>query len=469
MDTQELLELVRGSKDTMSQIEGHLAKLAEPTPPPPAVAVTAGVDSQSSVGPSFLERQILDQRAKMELRALLRTKSTPELHMLFGMALAKGAQDRSGLPFEVWAASTGQAGAIYDGFRRGAGSHMAADVTPDVLRALDTGGAAALIRTDLEPFLYELYVREFPGFDRMVKEPANGLIHSYNQITSFGGAKFMSELGTVTDDTSVYARKSTNVAIAATRRGLSLKSQYAVAAGGMSYNPMDLELQGGLRAISKLMQDQIFSGSSSDSGGTADNESGLYDANGFDGLRLILNTARAQSVDPTASTPEDIKAAADFAIAQITQAGGPKPSVSWWNPLDLLVFNRQWEAKTRIVLPTVEIAPGVRANEVNYLAGPVANAIVMGNSISEYHTTVGGTTVDGESFSGSELVRDLYFLDESTVSMPYLGSEGPTVLDIPIGISGQLTHLFIIFGMWGLAVKALPFSNKLRIKHATGH
>jgi hypothetical protein len=43
-------------------------------------------------------------------------------------------------------------------------------------------------------------------------------------------------------------------------------------------------------------------------------------------------------------------------------------------------------------------------------------------------------------------VRDVYVLDESTVSMPYLGSEGPTVLDIPIGISGQLTHLFIIFG-----------------------
>ena len=461
MDTQELLDLVKGSKDTLSQIEGHLAKLAEPSTPQPVV--TAGIPDQSNPAPSYLERRLMDQRLKYELRALLRTKSTPELHMLFGMALSKGVAERAGVPFEIWAAGSGNANAIFDGFHQGAGSRLAQDITPDVLRALDTGGAAALIRTDLEPFLYELYIREFPGYDRMQHEPANGLIHSYNQITSFGAAKFMSELGTVTDDTSVYARKSTNIAIAATRRGLSLKSQYAIAAGGMAYNPMDLELQGGLRSISKLMQDQIFSGQSSDSGGTASTETGAYDVNGFDGLRLILNTARARNVDPIAGTPEDIKFAADNMVAQITQAGGPKPSISWWNPLDKIKFDQQWEAKTRIVQNYVDIAVGVRAAEVNFLPGPVALGIVPGNSISEYNTA----NSDG-SFNGGELVRDAYFLDEATVSMPYLGTEGPTVLDIPIGISGQLTHLFIIFLMNGFAVKALPFSNKLRIKHASG-
>jgi len=463
VDYEELLALVKGSQDTLGQIEGHLSKLAEPvTVTAPPAAATAGVESQATP-PSGIERQIMDMRTKSELRTLLRTKSTAEIHMLFGMALAKGARERAGLPFEVWAASSGQASAIYNAFHERAGMPGAEGISPDVLRALDTGGAAALIRTDLEPFLYELYVREFPGYDRMVKEPANGLIHSYNQITSFGGAKFMPELGTVTDDTSVYARKSTNIAIAATRRGLSLKSQYAVAAGGMAYNPMDLELQGGLRAISKLMQDQIFSGQSSDSGGSASTETGAYDANGFDGLRLILNTARAKNVDPIAGTPEDIKFAADYVVSEISQAGGPNPSISWWNPLDLIKFNQQWEAKTRILPPFVDIAVGLRAAEINFLTGPVATAIVPGNSISEYNTL----NADG-SFSGGELVRDAYFLDESTISMPYLGSEGPTVLDIPIGISGQLTHLFIIFLMNGFAVKALPFSNKLRIKHASG-
>jgi hypothetical protein len=463
MDYEELLKLVKGSNETLEQISGHLQKLAEPASVAAAApVVTQGIGDQAAPQ-GYLERRLMDVRLKHELRSVLRTKSTAEIHMLFSMALSKGVSERAGVPFEMWASQGGQANSIFDGFRQGAGSRMASDVDPTVLRALDTGGAAALIRTDLEPFLYELYIREFPGYDRMSKEPANGLIHSYNQITGFGAARFMPELGTVTDDTSVYARKSTNIAIAATRRGLSLKSQYAVAAGGMSYNPMDLELKGGLRAISKLMQDQIFSGQSSDSGGTSSTETGAYDANGFDGLRTILNTARAKNVDPIAGTPEDIKFALDGVIAEITQAGGSNPSITWWNPLDKIKFDQQWEAKTRIVQNYVDIAVGVRAAEVNFLSGAVPLGIVPGNSISEYNTA----NADG-SFNGGELVRDVYVLDESTVGMPYLGSEGPTVLDIPIGISGQLTHLFIIFLMNGFMVKALPFSNKLRVKHLTG-
>ena len=61
-------------------------------------------------------------------------------------------------------------------------------------------------------------------------------------------------------------------------------------------------------------------------------------------------------------------------------------------------------------------------------------------------------------------MRDLYLLNEQTITLPYLGTEGPTVLDIPIGISGQLTHLYIIFLMNGLAIKAPAWSNKVRIK-----
>ena len=73
-------------------------------------------------------------------------------------------------------------------------------------------------------------------------------------------------------------------------------------------------------------------------------------------------------------------------------------------------------------------------------------------------------TINGVA-SGS-LVRDLYILDESTVTLPYLGSPGPTVLEIPVGISGQLTHLFIIFFMGGLAIKAPTWQNKIRVKVA---
>jgi hypothetical protein len=57
-------------------------------------------------------------------------------------------------------------------------------------------------------------------------------------------------------------------------------------------------------------------------------------------------------------------------------------------------------------------------------------------------------------------------LDFGSLSLPYLGTEGPTVLDIPIGISGQLTHLFVIFLMNGLALKVPGWNNKIRVKLA---
>lgn len=460
MDYTEILDLVKGSQETLEQISKGLETLSDPASltqtVPVADVATSGIESQADAPMSFLQRQILARRTQLELREVLRTKSTPQLHNLFSMQLAKRG---TGIPFEAWAAAGGNANAIFDGFRFGGGL---VDDGLDLTRALDTGGAAALIRQDLEPFLYELYVREFPAFDRFVREPANGLTHTFNQITSFGAAQFMAELGTVVDDTSVYERKTTNVAIVATRRGLSLKSQYAVAAGGMSYNPMDLELQGGLRAISARMQTQIFSGQSSNSGGSASTEDGEYQPNGFDGLRKILNTARVVNVDPLAGTPEDIKHALDLVVAEITQGGGPNPSILWSNPLTKIAFDQQQDEKTRIVVPNqVDIGVGVRAQEINVLTGTVPFGLVKGNFISNYTTS----NSDG-SFNGGENVRDIYALDESTISLPFLGSEGPTVLDIPIGISGQLTHLFIIFGMWGLAVKAIPFSNKLRVKSA---
>jgi len=446
VEHEELLALVRSSGEALEAIQKQLDSRNEVAPVIVAPPV-AGVADQAAPP---IQRQILDVGTQLELRHALRfrpngeLRSVAELHNIFAMQMRRGLG--SGIPFEAWASQAGGRIAMEDAFR-------GANITPEVRNAIDTGGAAALIRQDLEPILYELYVRTFPAFDRFVKEPANGLTHTFNQITSFGAAQFMAELGTVTDDQSVYERKTTNIAIVATRRGLSLKSQYAVAAGGMGYNPVDLELQGGLRAISAKMQRQIFSGQSSNSGGSASTEDGEYEPNGFDGLRKILNTGNAVKVDPTLTTPEDIRTAIDRAVEKIVQAGGGSPSIIWANPGDKITFDLQQDKNVRYMNSFVDVAVGVQTNAVNTVAGPLPLAIVPGNSITNYTTTVGG----------SDDVRDLYVLDESTISLPYLGSEGPTVLDIPIGISGQLTHLFILFGMWGLAVKAIPFSNKVRV------
>jgi hypothetical protein len=418
--------------DTLADIQRGLLSLN--STPTTALVAPVGVTDQATPNAS----RLLSRADILELRAKLRAKTTSELQALFAMQLSR---KDTGVPFDLWA-NTG-----------GYPVQAALAQNPDLVKALDTSGASALIRQDLEPVLYELFVREFPAFDRFPREPANGLVHAYNQVTSFGDAQFMPELGTVTDDASTYVRKTTNIAIIATRRGVSLKSQFAVLAGGAGYNPEQLELQGGMRAISHRMQKTIFQGQSTDSGGDSLNELGEYDANSFDGLRSILNSARAKNVDPTAATPEDMRAAIDRAAEEIVEQGG-QASIIWNHPHEKVSFDLQQDKNIRYMNSFVDVAPGVQTNAVNTVFGPLPLAVAAGDSIGTYTAT---------TYSGNT-VRDMYVLDESSISLPYLGSEGPTVLDIPIGISGQLTHLYIMFGMWGLAVKAIPFSNKVRVK-----
>jgi hypothetical protein len=428
------LEAIRGQ---LADIESQLLSLNET----PSTAITAaGVSDQTGPEP----RRHLSMADQYALRAELRQKSAGELSAMFGVQLRKQGV---GIPFDAWASAGGsQVGSAFD--------H--AELPDSVRKAIDTGGAAALIRQDLEPILYELFVKQFPAWDRFAKEPANGLVHAYNQVTAFGDAQFMTELGTVTDDSSTYERKTTNVAVIATRRGVSLKSQFAVSAGGMAYNPEQLELQGGLRAIAHKMQKTIFQGQATNSGGTASNELGLYDANSFDGLRSILNQTYVENVDPATSpaTTGNMRRAIDEACTPVMDAGG-SVSIAYLRATEKTTFDTQQDENVRYTDTRVAIVPGVLTNAVNTIFGPLPLVPVPGDSIGHYTAT--------STYSGND-VADIYLLDESTISMPFLGSEGPTVLDIPIGISGQLTHLYILFGMWGLAVKAIPWSNKVRVK-----
>lgn len=403
--------------------------------PNSAPVKTAGED----VSDETSTRRLMSRADQMDMRSKLRGKSVSELHAMFGIQARKS---EAGIPFDVWANAGG--GAIQQGI---ANDEM-------LKKTLDTGGGAALIRQDLEPILYELYVKEFPAWERFNKEPANGLVHAYNQITDFGDAQFMTELGTVTDDVSTYVRKTTNIAVIATRRGISLKSQFAVQAGGMSWSPEQLELQGGLRAIAHKMQKTIFQGQATNSGGLSTNELGAYDANSFDGLRSILNQTWAKNSDPTGGTPEDMRAAFDRAAQEVMDAGGTV-NLAYLRPNEKVTFDLQQDKNVRYMNSYVDVAVGVQTNAVNTVFGPLPLATIPGDSIGTYTAT--GT------YSGNT-VGDIYLIDESSISLPYLGSEGVTVLDIPIGISGQLTHLFIMFGMWGLAVKALPFNTKVRVK-----
>lgn len=421
------------------------ATIQQTAAPVPATAPTQGVENQAIPDAirDYYNQRVLKAEQRIAVARELRKRSTAELHYM----LSEQANAKRGIPLDLW---------LSMGTGRGAGLElMQRDLTPELAKAIDTSTASALIRQDLEPVLYELFVREFPGFERFRREPANGLTHTWQQKTSYGDAQFMGELGTVTDDRASYVRQTTNVAIIATRRGVSLKSLFAVRAGGAGFDLEQEELTAGLQAIAHRVQYQIFSGHSTDNTGTANNEKGLYDPNAFTGLRSILNTGRAKNVDPLAATPEDIRRAINQAAVEVMQQGG-RVSMLWGSPLDKEVFDAQQDKNVRYTQELTQVAVGVMTNAVNTVFGALPYGVLVGDAIGAY--------VPDVVPSGWTTARDLYLLDERAITMPYLGSEGPTILDIPIGISGQLTHLWIIFGMWGLAVKTPTFLNKVRVR-----
>jgi hypothetical protein len=422
----EIREQLQGISKTLEKLTEVPSTAPESNP--------LGVEDQPTGAPS----RGVSKADLYAMRSELRKKSTNELMAMFSLQARKS---QVGVPFDTWAAAGG------------APVQTAIEGEGTLTKALDTTGATALIRQDLEPILYELYIRSFPAWDRFAKEPANGLVHAYNRQTSFGDAQFMTELGTVTDDTSAYERATTPVSVIATRRGISLRSKFAVQAGGAGFNPEQLELAGGLRAIAHKMQKTIFQGNSTTSSGTSSDEIGAYDANAFDGLRGILNTGRAKNVNPLTGTDEDLRQAIDRAVEEVVEQGGTGSCAVYLHPHDTLTLDFQQESKTRWVAPNLSGAVGTTVSSVNTILGALPLSVVPGDSIGTYTASAVSR-------------RDIYLLDEQTISMPYLGTDGPTVLDIPIGISGQLTHLFIIFGMWGLAVKVVPFSNKVRVRQA---
>ena len=399
-------------------------------------AATAGPSDQS--GPIVMSRT-----DRLALRKEMMTKSNAELLAMFA---DQAMRQDVGVPVGTWL------GAQNDAY------FAALQNRPEgalVLKAADTGSASALIRQDLEPILYPLFVRNFPAWDRLMKVPANGLVHSWNKITSFGDATFMSELGTVTDDQNVYENATTNIGVLARRVGVSFKSQFAVQQGGAGYNLESEELTGGLRAMAHKLQKTIFQGNSSASGGTATSEDGLYDANAFTGLRSLL-TAKDTDIDISDATFADkdsITMGVNDAVVSPINNGG-SPSVVYIRADEHNVWNKQQLEIVRI-MDKIEFIPGIRVNAVATSAGDLPLVPIPGDSIGHYTNS-----------ANSKDSADLYAVDEGSISLPYLGSDSIQVLDIPVGVGGQLVHYYILWIMVGLALKTDLWSAKVRMQLA---
>jgi hypothetical protein len=341
---------------------------------------------------------------------------------------------------------------------REAGKQASSDVlnrlavaNPNIAKLLDASGGAALIRQDLEPILYALFVKKFPFFDRIRKEPANGLVHAFNQQSAYGDAVFQTETGTVTDDVNTYARQTTNVAVLATRRGITLKSQFAITQGGApGQQGLSTELEGGVTAIAHKLQKTLFQGNAdTTSGAGAATELGAYDANGFNGLRKLLGAAAGSAQIANKGTAAYL-ATINNNVADILSAGG--------NPSAILVNPADYAGLVNEVTNLVRYSGSSRAGEqmglglgsVVTAAGELPLLAVAGDAIGTY------------TYS-STAYRDMYVVDESVWSMPYLGSDSITTLEIPVGVNGALSRLYIMYCMYGLANKAPQFNGKIRV------
>lgn len=446
MSTQLHPEVVRALgilEDFKSTLEGLNA---EPHSAPVPLQAAGDNIVQAAARPGGL----LSGDEMIEMRQELRKLSTNALYQVYSK---QARAENTGVPLNVWLAAARDPN-LPEKLRQG--------FAPDIQKLLDTSSGSAMVRQDLEPLMYEIFVRVFPAWDRIEKEPANGLVHTFTRHEGYGSAEFISELGTVPDDKGTYERDTTNIAIIGTRRGVTLKQQFAALQSGSGFNPEQKEMRSALIAVANKMQHTIFQGNANItvSGGGAGDENGAYDADGFTGLRQILNLSKAKNVDPTAGTPEDMRAAIERACVEIMDGGG-SASIVWLRATDKATFDIQQDKNVRYQQDLVDVAVGVQANAVNTVFGPLPLIAVPGTSIGLYTGAASPS-----SGWGTNKTADIYIVDEQTVSMPYLGSEGPTVIEIPMGVGGQLTRLFIVFGMWGLAVKAPEFSNKVRVKQS---
>src|SRR5690348_2683556 len=168
---------------------------------------------------------------------------------------------------------------------------------PIITRILDTGGTSTgnvLPRVDLEQTITALFVTKFPWWERIAKEPSNGLKHTWNVASATGAAtdaqlSASSDLANAQTDVGTYAQDQTvNIAILDTLRGVSLKELYAVEQYGMRYSPETEEMLLGTIRLKSLAQRLIYQGNQSVASKTATTEWGATNANGFDGLRLIV-------------------------------------------------------------------------------------------------------------------------------------------------------------------------------------
>jgi len=367
-------------------------------------------------------------------------------------------------PYQEWAAKSGSpADAIHTGLHNQVEKGGFGGSNVLMKAALDSSGGGALIRTDLESILHEVFLRSFPGYEALPKVPSNGLVHTFVQQTSIGTAAIVSELGSLaaTESTGTYqTQASTNIAVVASQRAIGLKAMYASQQSGMNFGlggNRNTEVVNALRAIAKVVQGLIFQGNQNAgaSAATANDEDGAYNANGFTGLRQQLKGG-AYSI--TKAGGDSYLATLRKAVGQLINAGADLSSILMFLSVgaqsaidsELEQFFTVPKGTEGTPHPTNFGSAGLRMLQDIIIRGKMVPSGAQGEGIGYYDFSAAAT-------------EDIYLLDPEGIKLPYLGSPTPVILELPTGYDNRLANTYIPFLMIGMALYAKDFNRKVRI------
>ena len=347
--------------------------------------------------------------------------------------LEYGSDQGAGIPFQAWA-----------------NQHTASKIVEDVefAKFIDTTSGNVLIRQDLEPLIFAAFVRRFPAFARVDKVPANGLVHTFQRTDARPVATYIAETANVPDSQSVYTRATSNISVLALRVGTSLKQSLSVTAGGMPFDTEQQEISFGIEAIAAQLQQTYLQGNATVPGGTLNTVDGLFDANSFDGLRRTVPAANIRALGT-----DTILEGLNQADALSVNLGGTS-TVVMMRVTDGVQFENELQPFRRFIeSERVEVVPGL----------PNVTGVSLSGSGVVPVIKVPGADWTVYTVGGDAGISDAYVLDESVVTLPYLGSDVPTVIELPLGVTGALTKLYMLVGMFGVAVRVPNFIAKLRI------
>lgn len=358
--------------------------------------------------------------------------------------------------------------------------------TKDILDSTATSGGL-LIPQGIVPTLWVWLVTRFQAWQQIPRVPANGVNHSWRNLIALGDSTdgYIDEYGCPPANRSVITSGSTNIAIMAFKRGISLKFELLAQQIGFRFDgnlPLERELQNAMISRARILEKTFYQGTTA-SGHNGTDEYGQSFINGFNGLRALLsNTTLANGLNngfypagfspvlaeqaTTGATP--ITDALNLAVAQVYNNGG-MPNAIHITASTALKIAKENSPNVRYTMDEVRNGLTVGAT-LNGLASTVAGfipfTVVPDQSIGSYPVNSIAGTGGATLMTAGQTVVDAYVLSTNDLAFPYIGSPDPMPIEVPIGTftpeGACLVRDLIIYLMIGFACYVPVHQAKVR-------